>query len=108
MRHVATRSEGRLWYWLRDRPFAGFKFRRQHPIGPYIADFYCPRLKLVVEVDGGHHQTPDMHAYDDERTRWLETRGIEVLKIPNVLFIRDAAQVIEIVDATIRRLAAER
>src|ERR1051325_9490116 len=95
MRHAATRSEGRLWNWLRDRRFSGYKFRRQHAIGRYIADFYCPELRLVIEMDGEHHRHRDMHVYDDERTDALAAEGVEVLRIPNVLLIRDAQQVME-------------
>jgi very-short-patch-repair endonuclease len=56
LREESTPAEQALWEWLRDRQFMGLKFRRQFPIGPYVADFYCHSLKLVVELDGGIHE----------------------------------------------------
>jgi ATP-dependent helicase HrpA/adenine-specific DNA-methyltransferase len=70
---------------LRDRRFAGIKFRRQHPIGRYILDFYCPALKLAIELDGKHHEASWMAGYEGERTEALKRMGIEVLRIPNEL-----------------------
>lgn len=55
LRRDPTVGETRLWSWLRDRRLAGFKFRRQHPIGRYVVDFYCPQARLVVEIDGDGH-----------------------------------------------------
>ncbi|MGZ7042759.1 MAG: endonuclease domain-containing protein [Thermoanaerobaculia bacterium] len=52
MRQFPTRAEQRIWNWLRSRRFAGLKWRRQHPLGKYILDFYCPELKLALELDG--------------------------------------------------------
>src|SRR5216683_5986126 len=57
MRRTPTRSEGRVWVWLRDRRFEGYKFRRQHSIGGYVLDFYCAALRLAIEVDGEHHRS---------------------------------------------------
>jgi very-short-patch-repair endonuclease len=88
MRKQMTGPEFRLWSWLRKRRFSGFKFRRQHPVGPYILDFYCSELKLALELDGAHHDTHDVTDYDDNRTLSLRTRGIEVLRIPNELWRR--------------------
>jgi very-short-patch-repair endonuclease len=68
MRREQTDAERKLWLLLRDRRLAGAKFRRQAPIGPYIADFICPRRKLIVEADGGQHIDDPS---DVERDRWL-------------------------------------
>jgi len=57
------------------------KFRRQHPIGPYILDFYCPWVKLAVEVDGASHSTEEQAAHDRRRTEWLAQRGIRVIRL---------------------------
>ena len=98
-----TVSEQRLWNWLRNRTFGGFKFRRQAPIGRYVLDFYCPALKLAVEVDGQHHETPWMGEYDDERTCYLQSQGIEVVRIANKLLATDplsAARILEHAIAT--------
>jgi len=72
--------EKRLWYVLRSRRFLGYKFRRQVPIGPFIADFACKSARLVIEVDGGSHGNDAQEARDAERTRWLESRGWRVLR----------------------------
>jgi very-short-patch-repair endonuclease len=93
MRRAPTRSENRLWSWLRDRRFDGYKFRRQFPIGRYVLDFYCAELKLAIEVDGRQHEDRLMAQYDDERTIALRQRGIEILRIPNELLIGDTRMV---------------
>ena len=61
----------------------GAKFRRQHPIGPFIVDFYCASSRLVVELDGGQHFEPGAMLDDERRTRWLSARGIRVLRFTN-------------------------
>src|SRR5205823_6162758 len=99
MRRAPTRSEDRLWSWLRDRRFSGQKFRRQVPIGRYILDFYCPRLKLVIEMDGQHHRASWMVDYEDERFLYLHTRGIRLVRIPNEVLIRDYRMAIECIEA---------
>ena len=66
---------------MRNRNLAGRKFKRQLPIGPYIADFACVELKLIVEADGGQHA--EQMAYDEKRTEWLESRGWRVLRFWN-------------------------
>ena len=83
MRRLSTPAEGVVWSCLRSRKFGGYKFRRQEPIGPFIADFYCPELKLVIEMDGEHHGSPDMNEYDGARTEALRRRGITVVRIAN-------------------------
>jgi very-short-patch-repair endonuclease len=80
MRRAPTPAENRIWQWLRGQRF-GVKFRRQVPIGPFIVDFYCAELKLVIEIDGSSHQW--RHEYDDVRTLELYTRGIRVFRIAN-------------------------
>ena len=63
LRHDPTRTEVILWSYLRKKPY-GYKFRRQHPIGPFIADFYCHSLKLVIEVDGNIHDQKEIQQAD--------------------------------------------
>ena len=103
LRRRLTRSEARLWNWLRDRKFSGFKFRRQHPVGRYVLDFYCRALKLAIEVDGSQHRIA-LVEYDSARTIELKTYGISVLRIPNELLIRDSAMVADCIVAAIERL----
>ena len=83
LRGNPTDAERKLWHFLRGKQLAGLRFRRQQPIGPYVADFFCPAAKLVVELDGEQHGTDINVAYDAARTKWLEERGYRVLRIPN-------------------------
>ena len=78
MRKYFTDDELRLWQLLRNRNLKAFKFRRQHPLGPYVADFVCLEKRLVIEVDGGQHQ--QQSGYDAKRTAKLETAGYRVLR----------------------------
>jgi very-short-patch-repair endonuclease len=70
-----------LWARVRGRSLGGFKFRRQHPIGPYVLDFYCAEANLAVEVDGQMHMEGERLQKDAVRTAWLSTRGIAVFRI---------------------------
>src|SRR5690349_9123750 len=69
IRHEPAPAEQKLWRCLRNRRLNGLKFRRQHPIGPFIADFYCADLRPIIELDGDSHA--DQLQYDAERTQWL-------------------------------------
>jgi very-short-patch-repair endonuclease len=80
MRKLPTEAERLLWAMLRDRRFSAFKFRRQVPIGPFIADFMCYSARMIVEADGGQHSE---NAYDERRTAWLEAQGFRVLRFWN-------------------------
>ncbi len=73
LRKDSPDAEKLLWFHLRAKRFAGFKFRRQHPCDPYILDFYCPRRRLAVELDGGQHFEDAALRYDERRTRALES-----------------------------------
>ena len=95
LRREATDAERLLWYHLRRRQLAGARFRRQHPIVGFIADFACIEAGLVVELDGGQHT--DRAAYDTERTRRLEAEGYRVLRFWNDdVFVRTADVLAEI------------
>ena len=78
-----TGEEKELWHALRAGHFAGFKFRRQHPVGNYLLDFYCPLAKLSIELDGFQHGLPRQHQRDEEREKFLASRGIEELRFWN-------------------------
>ena len=80
LRRTLTPPEVRLWSCLRRSALAGLKFRRQHPLGPYVIDFYCAEARLAVEVDGESHSHADQIAHDRRRTAWLEQQGIAVLR----------------------------
>lgn len=79
-RRELTRPEARLWQVLRTRP-GGLKFRRQHPIGPYVLDFYCPAARLAIEVDGAAHDMGSNPGRDERRDGWLRQRGLAVLRV---------------------------
>jgi very-short-patch-repair endonuclease len=83
---------------LRRRP-DGLKFRRQHPIGPYIADFYCPAAKLIVEIDGQSHSTNERSRHDARRAVWLKEQGLEVIRF-------SAIDVTKTIDAVITAIIA--
>ena len=68
---------------MRDRRFTGYKFRRQHPIGEYVLDFFCEEAELNVELDGSQHGFPDQRKHDEERERFLKSRGIKTLRFWN-------------------------
>ncbi len=74
MRSNATDAENLMWQLLRAKRFMNLKFRRQHVIAPYIVDFYCHDLGLVIELDGSQHGTNDGKEYDAERTKFLEVK----------------------------------
>ena len=100
LRRELSLPEKLLWVRLRR---AEVRFRRQHPIGRYVLDFYCPAAKLAIEVDGAAHDFGDRPQRDEARTAWLRTEGIETLRIPakDVLADPDA-----LADALIRLCAS--
>jgi very-short-patch-repair endonuclease len=92
LRQKLTPAEAILWEALRGRKLEGLKFRCQHPIGRFIADFYCPSLKLIIEIDGEiHTQQQD---YDQARTDQLEDFGYSVLRFTNDEVINDLPKVL--------------
>lgn len=95
MRREPTKAERILWQRLRRRQLGDYKFRRQHPIGNYIVDFYCAETKLIVEVDG------DVHAYqkekDTERTAVLEAQGYRVIRFWNGQVLQDVDKVLTMI-----------
>jgi very-short-patch-repair endonuclease len=105
LRRNMTDDERRMWALLRRKNLAGFRFRRQQPIGPYIADFFCPAAKLIVELDGGQHAEESIARRDEERTRWLRARGYEVLRIWNLDLKRNPEDVYEAVYIALTKVA---
>jgi very-short-patch-repair endonuclease len=98
LRHKSTPPEQLLWSILRGRRLAGLKFRRQEPIGPYIVDFCCRELNLVVEIDGSSHE--EKLSADTARSQWLRDQGYRVLRVTN-------REVIEDLEAVARYIARE-
>lgn len=95
LRSESTDVERLLWRHLRAKRFAGYKFRRQQPIGPYIADFVCFDAKLVVELEGGQHA--DRRAQDAERDAWLRSQGFDVLRFWNTEVIEELDAVLSVI-----------
>jgi len=86
MRREMTDAERKLWFLLRDRRLDGAKFRRQAPVGPYIADFVCLRRKVIVEADGGHHMD---NPRDAARDAWLDGEGYVVVRYSNIDILKN-------------------
>ncbi len=105
LRHQLTDCERLLWRQLRNRGLAGFKFRRQHPCPPYVLDFYCAELRLVVELDGGQHFDEAGLAKDRLRTAYLQHHGLEVLRFSNLDVIRNLEGVLTEILSWIETLA---
>ncbi|MBC7391167.1 MAG: endonuclease domain-containing protein [Opitutaceae bacterium] len=83
LRKALTPAEATLWKHLQNSQFEGKKFRRQHSVGNYILDFYCPSEKLAVELDGAGHFTEEGVEYDEKRTEFLKSIGIKVIRFEN-------------------------
>ena len=96
LRRESTNAERVLWRALRARQI-GAKFRRQHPLGHYIVDFYCRAARLVIELDGGQHYEPEHAAYDARRTRELVARGEAVIRFTNVDVLRTLDVVLDVI-----------
>ena len=102
-----TEPEAFLWECLRDRRLHGFKFRRQHPIGRYIADFFCGDAGLVVELDGAPHSEADRIVYDRIRDEEMTLRGLKVLRIRNAVLAKDPEGTIGRIIGTLTSLLNE-
>ena len=100
LRHNQTEAEARLWAHLRQHRLANVHFRRQHPIGPYVADFCAPQEKLIIELDGGQHL--DQEGYDASRTSYLEDRGYRVLRFWNNDVIDDLEAVLLVIQREVQ------
>lgn len=95
LRNQATDAERHLWRHLRREQLAGYKFRRQFPLGPYIVDFICVSARLVLELDGGQHL--ETQAYDAARTLEIEARGYRVLRLWNDDVLLRTEAVLEVI-----------
>jgi very-short-patch-repair endonuclease len=93
LRRSLSLPEGLLWQALRARP-GGYKFRRQHPLGVYVVDFYCPAARLAIEVDGESHGMGGNPARDANRDRWLSEQGLAVLRFAARDVLKDLESVV--------------
>ena len=109
LRRALTPPEAMLWVRLRARQPDGPRIRRQHPIGPYIADFYCGEARLVIEVDGWGHNMGDRPLRDERRDAWLAAQGLAVLRYTAEEVFRDPTAVADGVwDTCLERMNARR
>ena len=83
LRRNQTEAEKIFWTHMRNKQFYGMKFFRQYSIGPHILDFYCPAMRLAIELDGGQHAEEETREYDKLRTDYLKTKGIDVIRFWN-------------------------
>ncbi len=108
LRETETDPERLLWKLLRGRRFMGCKFRRQHPVAPYVLDFYCHEARLGVELDGGQHGEPAGEARDKKRTAYLNEQGIRVVRFwNNDVLARTEPVLLAIRDGLVEQAAAE-
>jgi cyclase len=103
LRGNMTEAEIVLWEYLRQHPL-GYKFRRQHPLGIYIVDFYCHKLKLVIEVDGCVHGEKEVQEADVERQRQLKQEGLKLIRFTNEEVLKTKEIVIEQINLLINQL----
>jgi very-short-patch-repair endonuclease len=95
LRANTTPHERILWRALKELPVDGAHFRRQAPIGPYVVDFFCPAKRLILELDGGHHNEDETAKRDSERQLWLEREGYHVIRFWNSEITGDLTAVLE-------------
>jgi very-short-patch-repair endonuclease len=97
LRKKPTQAEAVLWEALKYKKLEGHKFRRQHPIGSYILDFYCHASRLSIEIDGGYHLAKEQALYDKNRTSDLESMSIKELRFENVQVLNHLGKVLAII-----------
>lgn len=103
-RHKPTPAESKLWDELKGSQLGGYKFRRQHPVGNYILDFYCHRKKLAIELDGGYHLRTEQQIGDMHKTTVLTELGITVIRFPNDQVLENTAKVCLEIFAVLEKL----
>jgi very-short-patch-repair endonuclease len=108
LRRNMSNAERKLWRALRAKQLDGARFRRQHPIGRYVADFVCLERRLIVEVDGGQHAEDDRIARDAARDRWLTAEGYRVLRVPTIDVYLNLAGVIDTIWGALQEMPAIR
>lgn len=101
LRTNQTEAEARLWYHLRAHRFMGLKFKRQKPVGRYIADFVCWERRLIIELDGGQHA--EQGTYDQQRDAWLRSQGYAVLRFWNSDVMQQLEGVLEQIRCAVGR-----
>ena len=102
LRGSMTESEKILWKHIKNRKLGGMKFRRQHPLDIFVADFYCHKKKLIIELDGGIHDSLDQIEYDNERSFELEEKGYKIIRFRNETVLNDINIVLEKISEAVK------
>ena len=102
LRKSMSNAERKLWYALRLRQLDGARFRRQHPMGPYIVDFVCLEKRPIVEVDGPQHAEEEHVARDERRDRWLNGEGYRVMRFQTIDVYRNLGGVVDTIWAALQ------
>ncbi len=108
LRHQMPKAEVLLWTQLKGKKLQGHKFRRQYGVGPYVLDFYCPKLRLAIEIDGDSHFQNGAEAYDKDRQAHIEKLGIRFLRFTNADVHQSLDGVLEKVAVAVQRLESVR
>ena len=95
LRNSMTSAEVVLWQMLKGKQIEGFKFRRQFGIGPFVVDFYCPILRLAIELDGAYHFSEEMESYDEQRSLYLARNDIKVLRFENRIVFEEPWRILD-------------
>jgi very-short-patch-repair endonuclease len=101
LRNNQTKTEHILWSILKEYKLKGFKFRRQHPISNYIADFYCHKAKLIIEIDGEYHNNEEQILIDKERTKYFNEIGLTEIRFSNQQVLFEIENVLNKIDKII-------
>jgi very-short-patch-repair endonuclease len=108
LRNHLPKAEVLLWMQLSNRQMLGYKFRRQYSVDNFVVDFYCPELRLAIEVDGDSHFTPRARVYDNARQHHIESFGIRFLRVMNEDVYENLDAVLDEIEMTIREIKGER
>ncbi len=104
LRANSTEAENILWEHLRDKKLSGLKFKRQYSIDQFVVDFYCPKLKLAVELDGKIHLKKEVKNHDENRDGYLSEFGIKILRIKNEVILNEIDKALEIINEKIEEI----
>jgi very-short-patch-repair endonuclease len=96
-----TDAEQKLWYHLRRKQIENIQFYRQRPIGNYIVDFYAPTIKLIIEIDGAQHAEINNAIYDEDRTQYLNSLGLNVIRFNNLQILNEIVSVLQVIHQSI-------
>ena len=107
LRQGSTKAEEILWKHLRGRKYLGLKFKRQYSIDQFVVDFYCPELKVGIELDGGIHNDKDVKIHDENREGFINSFGIKVLRIKNEIVVNEINKALELIKDFINKVKSD-